>query len=114
MRRRKQIPRRRNLGLKSNVGRFAPLADPRDRSPKIWTWAPPPDMSDGKKNPPEFFQWQGRTFAFPPRAPPESQLQNERMLEPHYSVGIPGGCGGETRQYGIAIGRIWEGFFFSI
>ena len=57
---------------------------------------PPSRYVRWKKNPPEFFQWQGRTFAIPPRAPPESQLQNERMLEPHYSVGIPGGCGGNT------------------
>ena len=64
-----------------------------------------------EKNPPKFFQWQGRTFAIPPRAPPESQLQNERMLEPHYSVGIPGGCGGNA----IVRPCRWEslGFFFS-
>ena len=54
-RRRKQIPRRRNLDLKSNVGRFAPLADPRDRSPKIWTWAPPPDNIGQGVSRPLFF-----------------------------------------------------------
>ena len=129
MRRRKQIPRRRNLGLKSNVGRFAPPAEPRDRLRKMWTWVPncraAPQQSKGvwrphcrdvkwkKKTPPNFSSGKAVLSCFP-RTPPESPQSSGAPACAHFAIAIPGGRGGDSRKYGLAIRRIWEGFFFHL
>ena len=115
------------MGLKSNVGRFAPLADPRNRSPKIWTWVancraapqqrkgvwrPLAEMSNGTKKPSQILPAARpyyRVSPAPPRNPHRTMgLQHALILQLRFR----GGAGEKTRQYGLAIGRIWEGFFF--
>ena len=49
-----------------------------------------------------------------PRTLPESPQSSGAPACAHSAIAIPGGRGGESRKYGLAIGRIWEGFFFHL